>query len=562
MKFRLLNIFTGIFLFYSFSLKAQIQLPSYEELCKYDSNYCDKAKGKLKPELVVYYKKLRSQIIQIAKLYKVDPVTLAMAPITENSLNVSVDDEVQDFLVKSKLASSARVFGHSFTIGPGQINMDPAMEVEEAAAKIEGRSKRTEQEVAQELLTPIGALKYAAALLKHAETTYSAVGLDISKRPEILTTLYNIGKNSTRAQVTKTTGKVPRPNYFGYFTGLHYSEIQKALNLPSVLDENFDFVALSTSSKFQVERSTYSVDKLEVFQFPPLCESSRYTKPFGAKTFINGEYEIVSRLSGCDFGAFVMLTDIYGHSGWIAVSDLDKAKQQDLKTDTDPFIEKPCENIPAKSCEATLSQLKNKYRMNISGDATSFEVANVMGVSLKSIANFNKRSFFGQISDFTYNGCGGRNASCINCYNFFIIKYKYFNISVSKNLSEEMLKYSNKSSFNLCRDFFRELLEDSREAVKTNRLEPAGNDLLDIYDSNFLNDLNQNKCVSTVELPYTNRVEGLELDKFSKKFTFSNTRKLNFAIKNSCPVVLEKHTIEKKSATGVTKSGSKSSVKK
>ena len=222
---------------------AQIHLPSYSQLCEYESD-CSKVGSVKNHELIIkrpradllpYYARIRSVIIKVASEYQVDAVTLVLTPIAENTMNVHRDDQIADTMIRMGLsADDGSIAGMQLSFGPGQIYMSAAKHVEPLAAMIEHRPIRSKKEIKNALMTPEGALRYAAAIILDAQTVYAKGGVDISKRPEILATLYNIGHVEERLRNSR--GRQPLPNYFGYFVGLNYRFVQEALNLPTVLN--------------------------------------------------------------------------------------------------------------------------------------------------------------------------------------------------------------------------------------------------------------------------------------------------------------------------------------
>lgn len=224
--------------------EAQIRLPTFEQLCQYDTR-C-KSVGRMrrgefqikqiKPEQLEYYRRLRATVLRVADIYDIDPVTLVATPLAENTMNVSNVDAVQDFLAENgALDDDGAVAGRPMSIGPGQIYVHAARRVEELAASIEGRPVREKREIKAALLTPEGALRYAAAIIRNSQNVYGAAGKDISKRPEILATLYNIGRPERRLRDSRGRSE-PLTNYFGFWVGKQYHTIKTALNLPSNLD--------------------------------------------------------------------------------------------------------------------------------------------------------------------------------------------------------------------------------------------------------------------------------------------------------------------------------------
>jgi hypothetical protein len=204
-----------------------------------------------------YSAQMRSLIIKIAQQYNVDPVTLVATPLAENTMNVDIKDKVQDELeAQGRLDDDGRIIHDGsitnyaiswiddkpMSIGPGQIYVFAANHVEKLAASIEGRPLRSKKEIKAALKTRGGALRYAAAILRDAQDMYAQAGFDISRRPDVLATLYNIGKVKDRLRnfqqrYKDTKGRAqPLPNYFGYWVGANYRLIQQRLQLPSKLD--------------------------------------------------------------------------------------------------------------------------------------------------------------------------------------------------------------------------------------------------------------------------------------------------------------------------------------
>lgn len=255
--------------FGSVAAQAQMFVPTYEQACRIDSG-CGKAgkvkNGNFEPKLppahlIQYYSKLRPLIIQIAHQYNIDPVTLVATPLAENTMNVRIKDaKLSDYAdggvwkhtVEDKVAGREdqvdddgivtnpmlrAMYNKPLSVGPGQIYVYAAKKVEKLAAQIEGRPVRTKgKEIKQALFTPEGALRYAAAIIRDAQDRYSAAGYDISKRPEILSTIYNIGRVDASIKRTTYERRMPLPNYFGFWVAVNYRYLQNEFRLPSNLD--------------------------------------------------------------------------------------------------------------------------------------------------------------------------------------------------------------------------------------------------------------------------------------------------------------------------------------
>jgi hypothetical protein len=245
-------------------------VPTYQQACQIDSE-CSKVgsvkNGQFVPKLppahlMAYYGNLRPLILQIAKQYRIDPVTLVATPLAENTMNVRIKDaKLTDFVDSNVWKHTAEdtaagseeqvdengivvnpmiraMYNRPRSVGPGQIYVSAAKHVEKLSAQIEGRTVlRSGKEIKHELFTPEGALRYAAAIIRDAQDRYAAAGYNISNRPEVLATLYNIGRVDSSISRTKEERRMPLPNYFGYWVAVNYRYLQAQFRLPSILDE-------------------------------------------------------------------------------------------------------------------------------------------------------------------------------------------------------------------------------------------------------------------------------------------------------------------------------------
>jgi hypothetical protein len=309
---------------------------TFEELCKYDK-FCSKLKSfdgsfVYPKETLLEYISTFSEVIK-AKADKlgVDPRAVAGAIIGENSLNVQVDDEAVDVLVKMKLAPSAQVLGHKFTIGMGQIHTESAMEVEPTLAKIFGRKLRTEEEIASALVTPEGSIEYAAGIVKYSQDCYKQEGIDVADNPAILTTLYNLGGACERAKEAAKTKEPPKTNYFGYFVDKNLPSIDRYL---AKKQGNIDYQEPAGDEKNQYLAET------SVFRNVPKCyrdgagkvgeynQAASFTDALPGGR-VKGNFRVISRDVDCDLKSWVMIQDSSGRTGWLSNQELnDKAKIQ------------------------------------------------------------------------------------------------------------------------------------------------------------------------------------------------------------------------------------------
>jgi hypothetical protein len=117
LKYNFCLLFLIIFAFKAFALSEQ----DYKELCSYDQKWCGKLKNsdgtwvKPKKEIVLLLKELAPIITKHAATLGVDPQAVAGAIMAENSLNVSISDDVQDLLVKIGVANKGEILGKKFT---------------------------------------------------------------------------------------------------------------------------------------------------------------------------------------------------------------------------------------------------------------------------------------------------------------------------------------------------------------------------------------------------------------------------------------------------------------
>ena len=177
------------------------------------------------PLLLEYLASYSYEFYEAAKLYDVPEAALIGSILAENTLNVSLDDKIQD-----KLASISGGFETPFSIGLGQVFPARAREVEQMSAWIEKRPTRSDSEIQATLLTERGSIFYVAAILRDAQKTYRRHGLDIRDNIPVLATLYNLGGVEDRAKQASSVGSTPRENYFGFFVR-HHRPIIESLRL-------------------------------------------------------------------------------------------------------------------------------------------------------------------------------------------------------------------------------------------------------------------------------------------------------------------------------------------
>jgi hypothetical protein len=87
-----------------------------------------------------------------------------------------------------------------------------------------------DSEIVRELLHPPMAFHYMAAEMARATLAYRrASGYDISNRPDIICSLYQLGSARKRAAVTRQQGRVPRATAYGLFAQVWLVEAERIL---------------------------------------------------------------------------------------------------------------------------------------------------------------------------------------------------------------------------------------------------------------------------------------------------------------------------------------------
>lgn len=156
-----------------------------------------------------------------AEEFDVDPVTIAGCIYAEQVLNV----DWKDMLFDSPLSFL------DTSIGIGQIKVSTAIMLEDMGY-IQREPKfwylssgvPVYHPLSHDLLDNRTNIRYVAAYLKAWQDVWSTK-LDISDMPDILATLYNLGKNA------KFPNTSPKPNAFGTFVKNSYQMLKELLGL-------------------------------------------------------------------------------------------------------------------------------------------------------------------------------------------------------------------------------------------------------------------------------------------------------------------------------------------
>lgn len=365
----------------------------YDEVCEVDASYCGRLKAadgtwlKIKPEIVQLLKdqQVQNEIKSAAVKYKVSPTAIAGAIAAENSLNVGVADRVQTFLAQKM--GITKIGNKSFSVGLGQINLPAAMEAEIHTAKIEGRQPRSMEEMTQEISDPSGSIRVAAQIIRKVQDDYKDQGIDISNKPEILATLYNLGYSEERAKKAKKTGSLPTENYFGFFVKKYNSEIEeyagiskkdgyssspgsgpknKSFSASPLISKHYDLMAKDKSSNAIIKSTLKEVASrsISLTSFPDSCPEREYGQDVAEKysEFESGaatgvltkqtSYKIISSKFGCNTTPWVLVRSEEGAEGWVKKEILEANTERTISQISDckePSLDHKCQASVAKA---------------------------------------------------------------------------------------------------------------------------------------------------------------------------------------------------------------------
>lgn len=386
----------------SFGIASQVVdwEKEYRQLCTYDKEWCGRVKNsdgtfvRPKPEIVKLLKELKDVIESSAKQLGVDAVAIAGSIMSENSLNVSISDDVQDLLVRIGVAKKGEVLGKKFTYGLGQLNFHVAREAEDYIAKIEKRAPISDDELSSALLIPAKSIYYVGAVIRKVQDDYKKVGIDISDKPEILTTLYNLGRSASKAVETSRSGQAPRPNYFGFFVKKNADQLSflrkeplKTTSSPGATQtpptpvkksrEVVNASHVSPKAKSEPKEIQLVISKsVPLYQSPPTCKVSNdyggtnlknkyeQLKNYPVATIAEKEssYTVVAPSIDCETNSWELIKLSSGDTGWIKKEEL----EQVTKKLALPKLK--CQRQEKPSCSKNLSESLGKQFDSYSAD--------------------------------------------------------------------------------------------------------------------------------------------------------------------------------------------------
>lgn len=349
----------------------------FKKLREYDSKFASRLRNsdgswvKPKKEIALLLETLKDQIDQAATKMKVDRRAIVGAILAENTMNVGISDGAQEWLVKVGLASKGKVLGKSFTFGLGQLDFKAAREAENYAAKIQGRKPLSDNDLEAQLLDPGGSVLQVAQVIRKVQDDYKKYGFDISGKPEILTTLYNLGQSEQRAKEAKEQNRSPRPNYFGFFVAKNMSAIETIAQPKRVMASTQAAAPVApsapvktnpTAPQVKLVKRTVLDRSLSLTQSPPICGKEEYgNDPIrryeGFKAFPSlgvaekgtGYSKLAPGLD-CDSNVWSLIKTDSGVVGWVMNTDLEKASRVEW---TPPLV---CSYATNEKCKASVGK--------------------------------------------------------------------------------------------------------------------------------------------------------------------------------------------------------------
>jgi hypothetical protein len=381
-------VFVSIFI----QLFLQLQSPSYgadvkawsdwekeyASYCNSDNKgqFCDNLKNSdgswVQPSESVkkILKELYPEIEKASKTYNIKNESIIAAILSENSLNVSLNDDIQNWLVKNKVFKNAKIplVGY-FSIGFSQVTVSAAAKVEKSSAKAEGRSVRTEEEIAKELLNPVSAINYTAAIIKNNQDIYAKNGFNISDRPDIIASLHSLGEPEKYAARAKADKRQPKPNFMGIFASKYQADIMDIAktNEISPVEKKTNIADQVIVEKPVVAKNSNGMPLLSSV---PLCmkngagQASEYKKNI---SYFEGEqsaslkgddkYYKISESVDCNLENWVLVKTPNGAEGWIKENKLDAKKELNLILNS-KNTNKVCSS--KTNCEAKIKKINDQ----------------------------------------------------------------------------------------------------------------------------------------------------------------------------------------------------------
>jgi hypothetical protein len=362
----------------------------YQKLKSYDSEFAPRLKAsdgswiQPKPEISALLKKLGPEIQRVAKVLKVDPRAIAGAILAENSMNVGISDGAQDWLVKAGLAKNGKILGKSFTFGLGQLNFHVAREAEDYMAAVEKRKALSNSELEKTLLDPSGAIQMVGQVLRQAQDIYAKHGFDIAGKPEILTSVYNLGQPEQRAKAAKRENRQPRPNYFGFFVDHYLPKVESTIGYSKTPPAAAVAIAPAAKPKTEPSISAPKLVKRKLLsrsvalvQAPPSCQREGYgsdprSRYESFKSFASVgvaerglSWTLVSPGFDCEGQNWNLIRTEDGILGWAKEDDLEKNTVSEFSeaSKCTSSTNAKCKAVVEKSAQKKVVQVDAKSKL-------------------------------------------------------------------------------------------------------------------------------------------------------------------------------------------------------
>lgn len=398
MFFKSLGLLLAYFSFMSTSL-AQNQTPlSFEELCKLDS-MCyllkDQSGNIKQPHRILMFllQGYRKKLIELGTKYNIHPALPVAAIVTEHSINVGIEDVIQDSLSQTMFTRNGAFLGiKEMSFGFGQLYNDAALEAETKIAALENR--KPDRNIIRERIKSIeGSLEYVAALMSAYIEKYEEAGYQVRNNIGVVSTLYNIGKIDSRIERTKKERRDPGVNYFGWFVVKYWDEFNKVLSeessinlltatdTPSAQENNTDYSGtdgkirwlISSLNSTPVYARLQTQNPIRLFYQPFRCHKNQDLR----NNFVNqSQTEVtiinassISKLSfkteakgffqpqainfDCFGNPWVLLSFDTGQSGWVDFKSIQSSIEY-------KYEEVSCNQKQQQQCFAQIKSLINE----------------------------------------------------------------------------------------------------------------------------------------------------------------------------------------------------------
>jgi hypothetical protein len=166
----------------------------------------------------------------VAMLNRIDPRALIGSILAANTINSNPADKVINQLpsfLKSALPKQGKFYGI------GKISINAAMEIETSAYPKKwdptASSGRPTAEVQKALTLDRTALMTAGQYVRYGQEVYAKNNWPIDEKPEVIATLYSMGKIEDRIAATLKAGREPKINDWGVLVACNANVIQTIL---------------------------------------------------------------------------------------------------------------------------------------------------------------------------------------------------------------------------------------------------------------------------------------------------------------------------------------------